>query len=69
MAALGRILLQLVIQSSIRTSPFRVVYGREPSSIHSYTPSEARIPAVQAQLQDRDEFLMEVRERLEQAQQ
>jgi hypothetical protein len=56
-------------QSSIRTSPFQVVYGQELSSIRAFTPREARAPAVQAQLQDRDEFLLEVHERLEQAQQ
>jgi hypothetical protein len=43
------------LQSSIRTSPFKVVYGRDPPSIQ--------------QLQDRDEFLLEIQERLEQAQQ
>jgi hypothetical protein len=56
-------------QSSIRTSPFRVVYDRDPPSIRPTTAGDARVPAVQAQLKDRDEFLLEVRERLEQAQQ
>jgi hypothetical protein len=56
-------------QSSLRTSPFRVVYGRDPPTVRSYSLGEARLPAVDAQLQDRDEFLAEVREWLEQAQQ
>jgi hypothetical protein len=49
-------------QSSLRTLPFRVVYGRDPSSLHSYTQGEARLPAVQQQLLERDEFLLEVRD-------
>jgi hypothetical protein len=56
-------------QSLLRTSPFQVVYGRAPLSIRSFSPGEARVPVVQAQMQQRDEFLQEVRKRLEQAQQ
>jgi hypothetical protein len=56
-------------QSSIRTSLFHVVYGCDPPTVRSYLPGEARLPAVDAQHQDCDEFLAEVRERLEQAQQ
>jgi hypothetical protein len=46
-----------------------VVYGREPPSLQPVTASEARVPPVQEQLRERDEFVMEIRERLEQAQQ
>jgi hypothetical protein len=56
-------------ESSIRTSPFHVVYGCDPPTVRLYSPGEARLTAVDAQLRDRDEFLAEVRERLEQAQQ
>jgi hypothetical protein len=56
-------------QSSLKTSPFKVVYGRDPPSVCSYTPGEARLPAVHQQLADRDEFLAEIHERLELAQQ
>ncbi|WVZ83528.1 hypothetical protein U9M48_030666 [Paspalum notatum var. saurae] len=51
------------------TSPFRVVYGREPPSLRPYDGFSARLPAVDQQLHDRDEFLAEIRDRLEQAQQ
>jgi hypothetical protein len=32
--------------SSLRTTPFKVVYGRDLPSIHSYSPREARLLAV-----------------------
>jgi hypothetical protein len=33
-------------QASIKTSPFRLVYGQDPPSLHAYSPGEARLPAV-----------------------
>jgi hypothetical protein len=56
-------------QSSIRTSSFRVVYGRNPPTVRSYSLGETQLKAVDAQLVDRDEFLAKVQEQLEQAQQ
>jgi hypothetical protein len=46
-----------------------VVYGRDPPSIRLLSPAGSHVPAVQQQLQERDEFLLEIQERLEQAQQ
>jgi hypothetical protein len=56
-------------QSSLRTTPLRVVYDRDPPSIRAYSSGEARLPTVDAQMWERDEFLAEVHDRLEQAQQ
>jgi hypothetical protein len=56
-------------QQSLKTSPFEVVYGRPPPSIRSYEHGDARLPAVDQAMRDRDAFLAEVRDRLEQAQQ
>ena len=56
-------------QASLKTSPFRVVYGRDPPILRAYEQGEARLPAVEQQLLERDEFLAEVRDQLEQAQQ
>jgi hypothetical protein len=55
-------------QTALKCSPFRVVYGRDPPALISYTPGAARVVAVDQQLQDRDTFLEEIRERLIQAQ-
>jgi hypothetical protein len=55
-------------QASLHASPFKVVYDRDPPSLRTYSPSEARLPAVDAQLKERDEFLEEICDRLEQAQ-
>jgi hypothetical protein len=56
-------------QSSLRTLSFWVIYGRDLPQLHAYTVGEAKLLAVDAQLREWDEFLMEVRERLEQAKQ
>jgi hypothetical protein len=45
-----------------------VVYGRDPPSIRSYEPGETRVPAVAKSMEERAEFLADIRYRLEQAQ-
>jgi hypothetical protein len=55
-------------QSSLRDTPFRVVYGRDPPSIRSYEPGETRVAAVAKTMAAREELLADVRYRLEQAQ-
>jgi hypothetical protein len=55
-------------QSSLRETPFRVVYGRDPPSIRSYEPGETRVAAVATTMEERAEFLEDIRHRLEQAQ-
>lgn len=56
-------------QASLKTSPFRVVYGRDPPTIAAYGPGDCKLPVVEQQMMERDEFLVEVCDRLEQAQQ
>jgi hypothetical protein len=55
--------------SALRTSPFQVVYGREPPPLIPYAPDTAKTNTVDTLLKDRDSFLQDVRERLIQAQQ
>jgi hypothetical protein len=55
-------------QTSLRDTSFRVVYGRDPPSIRSYEPRETRVAAVTKTMEERDEFLTDIRHRLEQAQ-
>ena len=55
-------------QSSLRETPFRVVYGREPPTIRSYEPGETRVAAVAQEMEERAAFLDDIRYRLEQAQ-
>jgi hypothetical protein len=47
-------------QASLCASSFKVVYGRDPPSLQAYSPSKARLPAVDTQLQERDEFIVEI---------
>ena len=61
-------LFNTAYQSSLRDTPFRVVYGRDPPSIRSYEPGDTRVQAVAKTMEERDEFLADVRYRLEQAQ-
>jgi hypothetical protein len=55
-------------QTSLRDTPVRVVYGRDPPSIRSYEPGGTRVAAVAKTMEEWDEFLADVRFRLEQAQ-
>jgi len=55
-------------QTSLKATPFQVVYGRDPPSLIHYKPGSARVAAVDRQLKDRDEFLTEIREHLQLAQ-
>jgi hypothetical protein len=52
-------------QSSLRETPFCVVYGRDPPTIRSYEPGETHITAVARDMEEREEFLAEVRHCLE----
>lgn len=55
-------------QTALKTTPFRVVYGRDPPTLLSYQPGLARTVALDQQLVEQDEFLADVRDRLLQAQ-
>jgi hypothetical protein len=55
-------------QTALKCSPFRVVYGQDPPTLRSYEPGTAKVVAVDRQLQDRDLFLEQFRERLIQSQ-
>lgn len=55
--------------AALRTTPFKLVYGRDPPSIRAYDASETRVVAVAQSMEERDAFLADVRVRLEQAQQ
>jgi len=56
-------------QTSLRDTPFRVIYGRDPPSLRSYEPGETRVAAVARSMEEHDEFLADIRARLQQAQQ
>jgi hypothetical protein len=60
-------LFNTAYQTSLRDTPFRVVYGRDPPSIQSYEPGDTMVPAVAKTMEERAEFLADVRYRLEQA--
>jgi hypothetical protein len=51
-------------QSTLKTTPFEVVYGRAPPTLLSYQPGISKVAAVDRQLQERDLFLSEIRDRL-----
>jgi hypothetical protein len=55
-------------QTSLRDTPFRIVYGCDPPSIRSYEPGETRVAAVAQEMEEREALLADVRYRLEQAQ-
>jgi hypothetical protein len=55
-------------QTSLRDTPFRVIYGRDLPSIRSYEPGETRVAAVAKSMEERAEFMADIHYRLEQAQ-
>jgi hypothetical protein len=55
--------------SALQTTPFKLVYEREPPALVPYQQGTAQSQAVEDLLQDRDNFLAEVRDHLLQAQQ
>jgi hypothetical protein len=55
-------------QSSLRDTPFHVVYGRHPPSIRSYEAGDTQVAAVAKTMVERGVFTEDVRHRLEQAQ-
>jgi hypothetical protein len=60
-------LFNTAYQTSLWDTPFCVVYGRDLPSIRSYEPGETRVAAVAKSMEEREEFLADVRYRLEQA--
>jgi hypothetical protein len=70
MAGLGQVLLQFVHASVAQDVAIPgCVRLRPPPPKCAHTPGEARLPSVHTQLLERDEFIMEIRSRLLQAQQ
>jgi len=55
-------------QTSLRETPFKLVYGREPPTIRSYEAGDSRVAAVAKTMEEHDELLADVRSKLEQAQ-
>lgn len=55
-------------QTSLKSTPFRVIYGLDPPTLIAYESGVAHMDAVDSQLRDHDEFLSEIRDRLLQAQ-
>jgi hypothetical protein len=55
-------------QTALRTTPFQVVYGRDPPTLLSYEIGQSKVPVVAQQLLDCDKFLAEIKDRLQHAQ-
>lgn len=56
------------LHSALNTTPFRVVYGRDPPHLLSYEPGMSKLDAVDEALRDRDAFLQTIRQHLQLAQ-
>lgn len=54
-------------QTSLRDTPFKLVYGRDPPTIRSYEQGDSRVAAVAKTMAERDELPVDARYRLEQA--
>ncbi|KAD6796719.1 hypothetical protein E3N88_07615 [Mikania micrantha] len=54
--------------SSLLTTPFKVVYGRDPPQLHNYVPGETANAELKQQLLSRDEMLKLLKANLQKAQ-
>jgi hypothetical protein len=68
LVTLGGILLQHIAADGPARYPVQGFYGRDPPALLSYEQGQSRVPAVDKQLVARDEFLVEIKERLLHAQ-
>jgi len=68
LAAWAEFIYNTAFQSALKTTPFKLMYGRDPPTIRSYEPGETRVAAVAKTMAERDEFLEDARARLELAQ-
>jgi hypothetical protein len=55
-------------QTTLKCSPYKVVYGRDPPTIISYQHGASKVAAVDQQLMALDEFIADIRGRLIQSQ-
>jgi hypothetical protein len=55
-------------QTTLKATPFQVIYGCEPLPLIPFQPRATQVAAVEHQLRDRDIFLSEIKDRLLQAQ-
>ena len=51
-------------QTSLRGTPFRVVYGRDSPTLRSYEPGETRVAALARDMEERSAFLADIHYRL-----
>lgn len=54
--------------SAANTTPFKVVYGRDPPSISPFVPGETKIADLEVQLIERDAAIKVLKEHLQRAQ-
>ena len=53
--------------TTLKETTFRVVYGRNPSTLRTYDHGEIRVAAVAQMMEEPDAFIEDIRLRLEQA--
>jgi hypothetical protein len=63
-ASLDEYYFNTAYHSALRTTPFKLVYGRDPPSLVGYYKGDVRAPVVDQMLCERDDFLKDARERL-----
>jgi hypothetical protein len=68
LTAVGRVHLQHCLPVFTLRHSIQVVYGRDPPSIRSYEAGDTKVATVAKMMAEREEFLAEVHNHLEQAQ-
>lgn len=65
---MGRVCLQHLLRTTLKETPFCVIYGHDPPALREYDVGDCRVPTFMQTMTESEEFLGDIRAWLEQSQ-